>query len=206
MLFSCQRPRSVQNIGMRRLDGFWVFWLRGCFYHRVSFNCPLGPNRKHKNRGVSAAMTAQPKVVSDAVAMAEQISRALSQSGYQADFSLQSLKEVDRFFDEQTTNGQAKPGGLLSQQLGARLFAIGAYVGEVIRRQKGGQWQGDDKGSSSRDQCCRPAKYWNHIVACPTGYEAAQKWERRRQYLDIWHRCAGCWCRASMRAPAISRA
>ena len=28
--------------------------------------------------------------------------------------------------------------------MGARLFAIGAYVGEVIRRQNSGEWQGDD--------------------------------------------------------------
>lgn len=89
-------------------------------------------------------MSTQSRVVSDALAAAEQIARALSQSGYRADFSLESLRQVDRFFDEHAANGQPKPGGLLSEQLGARLFAIGAYVGEVIRRQNGGQWQGDD--------------------------------------------------------------
>src|SRR5258705_4350718 len=96
------------------------------------------------NGGPNTNMTAQPKIVQDAVALADQISQAFSQSGYNADFSLESLKEVDRFFDEQVTNGRAKPGGLLSQQLGARLFALGAYVGEVIRRHDGGQWQVDD--------------------------------------------------------------
>jgi len=101
---------------------------------------PQGPG----NRGVATNMTAHSKIVNDALASAEQISRALSQSGYKADFSLESLKQVDRFFEEQVTSGQPKPGGLLSQQLGARLFAIGAYVGEVIRRQNGGEWQGDD--------------------------------------------------------------
>ena len=89
-------------------------------------------------------MIIQSKIVSDALLSAEQISRALSQSGYKADFSLESLKQVDQFFEEQVANGQPKPGGLLSQQLGARLFAIGAYVGEVIRRQNGGEWQSDD--------------------------------------------------------------
>jgi hypothetical protein len=101
---------------------------------------PRGP----ENHGAVATMSTQSKVVSDALAAAEQISRALSQSGYKADFSLESLKQVDRFFDEHATNGQPRPGGLLSQQLGARLFAIGAYAGEAIRRQNGGQWQGDD--------------------------------------------------------------
>jgi hypothetical protein len=52
------------------------------------------------NRELNTNMTAQPKIVQDAVALADQISRALSQSGYNADFSLESLKEVDRFFDE----------------------------------------------------------------------------------------------------------
>jgi hypothetical protein len=94
------------------------------------------------NREPNTNMTAQPKIVQDAVASADQISRALSQSGYKADFSLESPKEVDRFFDEHVTSGKAKPGGLLSQQLGARLFALGSYVGEVIRRHNGGQWQG----------------------------------------------------------------
>lgn len=99
---------------------------------------------RSNSREPNTDMTAQPKIVQDAVALADQISQALSQSGYNADFSLESLKEVDRFFDEQAANGRAKPGGFLSQQLGALLFALGAYVGEVIRRHHGGQWQGDD--------------------------------------------------------------
>ncbi len=100
---------------------------------------------EQESRGPGISMTTQSKIVSDALASAEQISRALSQSGYKADFSLESLKQVDRFFEEQVINGRPRPGGLLSQELGARLFAIGAYVGEVIRRQNGGEWQGDDK-------------------------------------------------------------
>jgi hypothetical protein len=89
-------------------------------------------------------MDAPSTIAKDALALAEQISRKLSQSGYQADFSLESLKEVDRFFDDQVLNGKPKDGGILSQELGARLFAIGAYVGEVIRRRNGGEWLGDD--------------------------------------------------------------
>ncbi|MFF5233197.1 hypothetical protein [Dactylosporangium sp. NPDC000521] len=33
---------------------------------------------------------------------------------------------------------------MLAQQLGARLFALGAYVGEVVRRHTGAAWSGDD--------------------------------------------------------------
>lgn len=112
----------------------------------VALAAPVLANEQQvaEDRGAAINMISQSKIVSDALASAEQISRALSQSGYKADFSLESLKEVDRFFEEQVANGQPKPGGLLSQQLGAPLFAIGAYVGEVIRRQNGGEWQGDD--------------------------------------------------------------
>lgn len=72
------------------------------------------------------------------------ISKALASSGYAVDFSPASLWQIERFFQEHSENGGAKPGGLLSDQLGVRLFSIGAYVGEVIRQSRGGQWVGDD--------------------------------------------------------------
>ena len=132
----------LQNTMMRRLDSLHAW---GLVVVLVAMALPIlafaqGP----ENRRAATNMTTQSKIVSDALASAEQISKALSQSGYKADFSLESLKQVDRFFEEQVTNGKPKPGGFLSQQLGARLFAIGAYVGEVIRRQNGGEWHGDD--------------------------------------------------------------
>lgn len=80
----------------------------------------------------------------DVQTSADWISRALQSSGYRADFSPQSLWEIDRFFDEHSQNGVAKPGGLLSQDLGSRLFAVGSYIGEVVRRQIRGEWIGDE--------------------------------------------------------------
>lgn len=97
--------------------------------------------------GVSgAAMTnaVEPMIISDAKASAEWISKALASSGYKADFSIESLKEIDRFFEEHAPNGKTLPGGLLSENAGSKLFAIGSYVGEVIRRQYGGTWHGID--------------------------------------------------------------
>jgi hypothetical protein len=79
-------------------------------------------------------------VIEDAKEASSWIATALSSSGYAADFSPASLREIDRFFDDQAQGGVAKPGGLLSQHLGARLFAVGAYIGEVIRRERGGEW------------------------------------------------------------------
>lgn len=75
---------------------------------------------------------------------ADWISQALQSSGYRYDFSPKSLCEIDRFFDEHSQNGLAIPGGLLSHDLGSRLFAIGAYMGEVIQRHIGGFWVIDE--------------------------------------------------------------
>jgi hypothetical protein len=75
---------------------------------------------------------------------ADWIARALQSSGYRADFAPESLWEIDRFFDEHSRDGAAKPWGLLAEDLGKRMFALGAYVGEVVRRQRGGEWRGDD--------------------------------------------------------------
>ena len=84
------------------------------------------------------------KIVDDIDAAANWIATALSSSGYKADFSPASLWEIDRFFDEQSQNGQAVQGRLLSESLGDRIFSVGIYIGEVIRREKGGSWIGDD--------------------------------------------------------------
>jgi hypothetical protein len=86
----------------------------------------------------------EPKVVTDAVASADWIAKALTGSGYKADFSLDSLKEIDRFFEEQAPNGAPRKNGLLATGLGSKLFALGGYVGEVIRRKSGGTWKGQD--------------------------------------------------------------
>jgi hypothetical protein len=86
----------------------------------------------------------EPSILRDVSIAADWMARALSSSGYQADFSLESLGEVDRFLEEQAPGGKPKRGGLLSTDFGNRLFSLGAYVGEVVRRQAGGQWEGDD--------------------------------------------------------------
>ena len=69
----------------------------------------------------------------------EWIKTALESSGYQADFSIESLKDIDRFFDEQN-----KDDGILSQNTGRILFALGVYVGETIISNYGGQWDLSD--------------------------------------------------------------
>lgn len=135
---------------MRRLDNLRLWRCAAAFLVAVAAPALAGEPRRPDDRGASTTnMATQSKIVSDALASAEWISTALSQSGYRADFTLESLKQIDRFFEEQAANGQPKAEGLLSEQLGARLFAIGAYVGEVIRRQNSGEWQGDDNDTQA---------------------------------------------------------
>jgi hypothetical protein len=76
--------------------------------------------------------------------MAELVAKALTSDGYEADFSPESLWEIDRFFDEQARKGAPRRWGLLAKDTGLRLFSLGAYVGEVVRRDVGGEWEAHD--------------------------------------------------------------
>jgi hypothetical protein len=87
----------------------------------------------------------RPSIVRDAVEAADWMAKSLTGWGYKADFSLESLKDVDRFIDEEAPDGKPKPGSHLAQQFGAQIFGLGAYVGETIRRQGDGQWEGNDR-------------------------------------------------------------
>jgi len=83
-------------------------------------------------------------VLDDAQPGAEWIAAALQKAGYRADFSVTSFRELDRFFDAEAPGGRARPGGLLSRNVGHHLFCLGAYCGEVVRRQIGGTWSVDE--------------------------------------------------------------
>jgi hypothetical protein len=90
----------------------------------------------------------------DVVSSANWIASALTSSGYTADFSAESLAQIDRFFDEQSRRGTPVKRGLLSEGLGQRIFGIGSYVGEVIRRGVGGAWVGDDSDPEAEINVC----------------------------------------------------
>ena len=70
---------------------------------------------------------------------ADWVAKALHASGYKADYSLESMKEIDRFFEEQNTNT-----GILSKNRGYILFSLGSYIGETAIRLYGGEWNTDD--------------------------------------------------------------
>ena len=64
---------------------------------------------------------------------------AMASSGYELDGTIDSFKELDRFFEE-----QHRPGGLLDGKVGNKLFAIGCYMGQVLIARLGGTWETDD--------------------------------------------------------------
>ncbi|WP_146207050.1 hypothetical protein [Streptomyces tirandamycinicus] len=84
------------------------------------------------------------RILDDVPQMSEWMANALRSSGYSADYTFASLAEIDRFIDDNSSPGAAHPNGLLAEGLGMKLFALGAYVGETIRRRAGGTWQAND--------------------------------------------------------------
>jgi hypothetical protein len=61
------------------------------------------------------------------------------------DYSIESLKEIDRFFDLHSKDGEVIPGGRLSENLGAIFFALGSYIGQTIAKNApGSTWRTDD--------------------------------------------------------------
>jgi hypothetical protein len=69
----------------------------------------------------------------------------LNDRGYDADYSVDSLKEVEGFFRAETAGpGKARRGSVLRTQSDTVLATIGAYVGEVLRREAGGRYSNED--------------------------------------------------------------
>ena len=80
------------------------------------------------------AASSDPTIIADANEAAVAVAHALNELGYETDFSIDSLREVERFFLESTSPGTANPSGLFPQRLAPRPFAIGPRLGEVIRK------------------------------------------------------------------------
>lgn len=93
-------------------------------------------NTGTQNAGTQSAGTLE----EDIPKAAEWVASALNVSGYKADYTLESMKEVDRFFDE-----QSGPDGILAKNnRGQILFSLGSYVGQTVIRLHGGRWITDD--------------------------------------------------------------
>ena len=81
----------------------------------------------------------QPTLEEDIHTACEWVVMALNSSGYKADYTLESMKEIDRFIDEQSGEN-----GIISLNRGKIIFALGCYVGETVIRLYGGKWHTDD--------------------------------------------------------------
>ncbi len=80
----------------------------------------------------------------------------MNAAGYPLDCTIESFRELDRFFDE-----QSRPGGLLADgKPGSKLFAVGSYMGQVFVRRLGGVWETGDSD---------PAGEVNIAVRLPDG-------------------------------------
>lgn len=74
----------------------------------------------------------------------EYIIKAFDSLNLKLDYSLDSLKFVDQFFDEQTEDGLPKEGSVLTlggSSFGPKIFAIGCYLGEtLVKNIPGAKW------------------------------------------------------------------
>jgi hypothetical protein len=134
--------------------------------------------------GEAKVDAAQPTIVKDAMDAAEWMAKRLSSIGYKGDFSIESLKDVDRFFDEQASNGKPNPGGQLSHHFGMQIFALGADVGETIRRAGNGQWQGND--SDEHPEITLAVKLKSGTIFWPT-QRVIKRFENGREDAIYWY-------------------
>lgn len=81
----------------------------------------------------------KPTLGEDIHTACEWVVTALNSSGYKADYTIESMKEIDRFLDEQSGEN-----GIISRGRGKILFSLGCYVGETVIRLYGGKWYTDD--------------------------------------------------------------
>jgi hypothetical protein len=92
-------------------------------------------------------------IYEDIATAASAIADELTGHGFKLDFTLDSLGEIDRFFDENSSPDVEVTDSLLAERLGPWMFSLGAYSGEVVRREVGGRWRwegaDDDKAAST---------------------------------------------------------
>ena len=79
------------------------------------------------------------KLAEDVLTYADWAKNNLNTTGYNVDYTLESMKEVERFFVE-----QSQDGGALTNSPGSILFGIGSLIGETIIKTYGGKWVTDD--------------------------------------------------------------
>ena len=97
----------------------------------------------------------KPTLAHDIPVSAEWAMNNLNKTGYTVDYNLERMKEIDRFFDE-----QSREGGVLTGKCGNILFSLASLVGETIIKMYGGKWITNDED---------PAGEVNIAVELPDG-------------------------------------
>lgn len=87
------------------------------------------------NKNAADGVLDSEELEKEMIAAKQWITASLEASGYKVDFSLESLNELERFFDEQNT-----PRGILARHTGRIIFAIAVYLGETLIANIGGKW------------------------------------------------------------------
>ncbi|KRD61142.1 hypothetical protein ASE40_06220 [Flavobacterium sp. Root935] len=59
---------------------------------------------------------------------------AFKADNYNLDYSINSLIEIDRFFQNNLISNKPKPNGRLSENLGSIIFAVSSYVAKTLIR------------------------------------------------------------------------
>ena len=68
---------------------------------------------------------------------AEWVKNNLNQTGYRVDYDVESMKEIDRFFDDEKEGVLATEG-----QMGNVLFGLSSFIGQtLIKLAGGGEWR-----------------------------------------------------------------
>ena len=93
--------------------------------------------KKDKNNSNNSKNQNQHTLGEDIPIAAQWAKDNLNKTGYSVDYNLESMKEVERFFIEQTGNGKKLPGNII--------FALGCLVGETIIKIYGGEWETNDE-------------------------------------------------------------
>ncbi len=84
-------------------------------------------------------------LIEDIKQHSEWLVKAFKADKFKLDYTLESFKAIDIFFDKHAINGKPVENGRLAQNTGTVIFSIGAYVGETLFRNiPGTQWVLDE--------------------------------------------------------------
>jgi hypothetical protein len=75
------------------------------------------------------------EVITKIKTSAQWLADTLNPSGYVINYSVDSLKEIDHFFDDQEATDS-----LLTDNAEQVIFSVGCYIGEVAIKTIGGEW------------------------------------------------------------------